>query len=89
MNIRNIRKALIQHPHTLALETLSKVDTRHLCDESLLCFFHLVLDSIPSKALEAALILDAVKLPRRGRVVDESGGYLTERASRIAKARNF
>ncbi len=89
MRIDTIRRTLLDKPSSLSLEQLRKVDVKGLCDKSLSLYFHLVLNDIPSKALEAALLLDSYKLPRRGKITDESSGYLAQRAQRINQARNF
>ena len=89
MKPSTLRNNLIHTPHALSLMDLAKVDVGLLCDESLLAYYHLTLQDIPSKALEAALLLDLISLPRRGKVTDESGGYLSQRSARLSRARNF
>lgn len=82
-----LRKSLIHHQETLSNSILKDADVSMLCDRSLECYFEECMKrSLYTEALSAGLILDKIKLPRRGNLIDESGGYLTQRALRIANA---
>jgi hypothetical protein len=65
------------------------VDVKQLCDTSLMVFFGLCKGlRLWDKALEAGIRLDSLEQPRRGNIVDESGGYFAQRAARIESVRN-
>jgi len=90
MNIRTMRKSLLFHPDSLTPSTLRNVDTDNLCDESLKAYFAVCMNKeLFEDALRAGLRIDKITLPRRGNMIDESGGFLTLRSGRIANARLF
>jgi hypothetical protein len=90
MSYITTRKNLINHKQTLSIATLKEVTISELCDESLHSYFDVCMNRrLYAQALDAALLLDALVLPRRGKIIDESGGYLTQRAARISQARTF
>jgi len=90
MNHRTIRKNLIHHQKALSDAILKDIMIEHLCPESLSSYFQECMRrDFCERALEAAIILDSVKLPRGGKIIDESGGFFTQRAARIASAKSL